>query len=77
MIGKQDTPQLITAQEAVKLSRRAGTIDSLELARNIAIEWKRTSDGNNDPIFNYLCMLGAIYDAGRIQGIREQRQTRR
>ena len=77
MIGKQDIPQLITAQEAVEISRRAGAIDSVNMARDIALEWKRTSDGLRGRAFDYWCMLASIYDAGRIQGIREQRQRAR
>lgn len=43
------------------------TLQGVEQPESTAI-WTGHSD------FNFMCMLSAIFDAGRIQGIREERQ---
>lgn len=62
---------LITPQEAVELSYEYGDITTIFTAKAIVEEW-----GNKykDPVFNYYCMLSAVYTAGYIQAKREERK---
>ena len=76
MVGKRDFPELITPQEAAELCARYGTTECIERGRNIAeaVKQRETESGwNNDPYWIYYVSLGTIYEAGRIQGIREER----
>lgn len=64
----------VTQQEAVEISYKHGTIDTVETAREIAEQW-----GNRYPDwqFNYYCMLAAVYSAGYIKGKQDERAKRR
>ncbi|MBR4555271.1 MAG: hypothetical protein IKO27_06715 [Ruminococcus sp.] len=78
MVQKQDTPpELITPEEATRIVKKAGTTESVE--RAIAIIEKYCPPAA--PLFIQNLALAfiaaAIYDAGRIQGIREQRQRKK
>lgn len=70
---------LVTPEEAVKLSDHSwpytygsavGTYNAIN--RIINEEYSDT-----DPSFNKLCAVQATFEAGRIQGIREERQRRK
>lgn len=77
MIGKRQAPALITTEEAIQLSFRAGTHESIERSYPLFKAYieealKRGYSGE----FAILCALATVYDAGRIQGIREERKAR-
>ena len=74
MIEKKNTKEMITAQEIVAICDKAGTIDSIDRARAIEQAFlELNKDDNTDSKWKYYCMLAAIYDGGRIQGIREEK----
>lgn len=82
MVGKRDFPELITPQEAAELCSHYGTTESMERGRNIAeaVKQRENKDGHNNPYWQswvYNITLGTIYEAGRIQGIREERLKRK
>lgn len=80
MICKNKCPELITPQEAIDLSSKYGTVESIDRAHSIAEAVKEREDAvcfGKDPRWIYLIALGTIYDAGRIQGIREERLKRK
>lgn len=60
----------VTQQEAVEISYKHGTIDTVKTAKKIAEQW-----GNRYPDrqFNYYCMLAAVYTAGYIKGKQDER----
>lgn len=75
MIGKRYFDELITAKEVVELCSKNGTIDEMMQARAIFEEYERTVPKEpKDPNWWFYCMLATIYEGGRIQGIREERQ---
>lgn len=79
MVGKRDFPELITPQEAAELCSSYGTTESMERGRNIAeaVRQSESKKSYNDPHWVYYVSLGTIYEAGRIQGIREERLKRK
>lgn len=79
MICKGIIQPLISPQETITLLRENGTVDTIDIAIKLCYEWRRQTSaelqkGSED--FNFACMLAALFDAGRIQGIREERQKR-
>ena len=82
MIGKRDESQMITAKEAVTISLKAGTVTSMNRALDIIDTLRATAPkfrawtacGDK---WSFYVALAAIYDAGRIQGIREERAKNR
>lgn len=79
MIGnaKRAFPELITPAEAVALSVKYGTAEAGARAIDIANEYQRQTEGERDRRFREYWTLAAIYDAGRMQGIREERARRK
>ena len=75
MIGnaKRAFPELITPAEAVALSVKYGTAEAGARAIDIANEYQRQTEGERDR----RDIAAAIYDAGRMQGIREERARRK
>lgn len=76
MIGKKRMRLLIEPQEVIATARKYGTVDTVDIAVQLRDEWNRqtnTAIWNREMDFNKLCMLAAIFDAGRMQGIREER----
>lgn len=65
---------LITAKEAVALSEH-NTIEPIYIAKDIADEWEKVK-GKDNSYFRYLRLLATLYEAGRIQGKREERRKR-
>lgn len=68
--------ELITPQEITAIMKRAGTVGDIERAAAIAREYIKVTGittFKNDHALHYRCMLATIYQAGRIQGIREQK----
>ncbi|WP_028518155.1 hypothetical protein [Ruminococcus flavefaciens] len=79
MIEKKNTPIMIVPEEIVSICDRAGTIDSINMARLIeqAFMELESTKTCHDQTWNYYRLISTIYDAGRIQGIREERAHRR
>lgn len=66
---------LITPAEAVRLAWREVTVSEAQFAKEIAEAWK--ANGYPEPITPYTFLLCAnLFEAGRIQGIREERRRR-
>ena len=64
---------LVTPIEAVKLTHYR-TIEDFVIVENIENAFSEHSGYNkSDVIWYYRCLLATIYNAGRIQGIREER----
>ena len=74
MLGENIAPTLITPQEVAAL-REYITLDELQKAAAVARALPPEDTG--DLMYDHYCMLSAIYAAGRIQGIREERARRR
>lgn len=79
MVGKRDFPELITPQEAAELCSSYGTTECITRGRSIAeaVSQRESKNSYNDPHWVYYVSLGTIYEAGRIQGIREERLKRK
>lgn len=58
MISKKGIPAYITPEEAAKISRKAQTIDDIDTALSIKQAYMQ---------------LAAVYEGGRMQGVREER----
>lgn len=67
------TPLRIDPGEMVRLTTAHGTLDSVEAAVAIAKEWER-QHGENETEWDVMQMMAAVFDAGRVQGIREARE---
>lgn len=80
MVQKNAAPELITPEEAAELTHKAGTVDDSsrgEAIYNTYIETTPPEKIAKYRSFVAFCAIGAVYTAGRIQGIREERQRRR
>lgn len=81
MIGRGNTPQLITAEEAVAISLRAGTTEEIHRAVEIAAEYQKREPTliaeRGDTFYRAACLYATIWEAGRIQGIREERSKQK
>lgn len=85
MVGNCTKPQpalLVSAQEAVHLGKNYGTVDTLYIAQEIAEEYYKTLEaeeqtGLRDHYYEFIMLCSILFDAGRLQGIREERAKRR
>ena len=78
MIQKNKPKEMITAAAIAEICSRAGSVKSIERALAIEKAMKKlhpTTNKFEKDCLKYL-ILGAIYDGGRIQGIREERARR-
>lgn len=66
---------LTAAHEVIRLMRNYGTTADIQAAITIREAWDEEQGESNT--FDFLCMLGAIYTAGRIDGIRSERNRRK
>lgn len=75
---KKKYGQLITAQEAVRIANKACTVSDTKFVLDIAHEWWKDPYNNKHRFeyYNQAFLLSAVYTAGRIQGIREERLTK-
>jgi hypothetical protein len=69
-MDKLEFKSLVTAQEAVRVSKYRGLKD-IYIANEIAEEYKTSGD-----VMELIFLFGTIWNAGRIQGIREERAKR-
>lgn len=72
---KDNAPNLTAAHEAIYLMRNYGTTADVQAAAGIRKAW--IEEHGETSMFDFLCMLGAIYTAGRIEGIRSERGRRK
>ena len=79
MIGKNTPNVLISPEEAAALARKAGTADDIMRGLSVYDAYIRFADIEEYAAKDFLIYsaLGAIFSAGRIQGIREERQLRK
>ena len=73
------TQILVTPQEAVKLSNIL-TLDIHHIVNDIAVEFQNAQsaeDMEKDPRFYSLWLMSAVWNAGRVQGIREERRKKK
>lgn len=77
MVGKRTFPELVSAEEAVKVGLKAGGVVELQRVSRIYTEWMKNRPYPEDPHYDTLCMLATVYCAGMIQGIREERSRKR
>ena len=73
---KGEVPQLCTAEEIIALAGYS-TITSMSRAKEIYSKTLENGKGEADNLWIFLTALANIYDAGRTQGIREERLKRR
>ena len=76
MIGKRTPESLISAEEAVRITIKESTLSDLLKGRKITDEWRKQK-GPITHVYEIDWMLSAIYIAGRIQGIREERAKKK
>lgn len=71
-------PQLVTAPEMLKLYRHM-SFENYDLVKQImeAIYKKERETGDTDTLFIRATMYCALFEAGRLQGIREERKRRK
>ncbi len=80
MKGKKKPELLISPKEVIAICWQYSTIDTIEAVRQLCYEWNRQINADlqrNSPNFCFACMQSAIYEVGRMQGIREERLRRR
>ena len=77
MISKKESHQLITTEEAVTLCAKFATLDDVYTAEDIYLAYMDKVKDTRDERYAEMCAPAAIYSAGRIQGIREERAKRR
>ncbi len=69
------TPELVNPETFVPLYLHHATIGAMERARKIQEEYIRQDPWKDaDPEWWFASMLGAVYEAGRVQGKREERE---
>lgn len=74
MIQKQSIPELITAEEGAEISKRAGTHDSMLRALAVIEQFDPQAACFILQRWTLALAVAAVYDTGRIQGIREERR---
>ena len=77
MIGKDHEPILIAPEEVADICSRAQTVGSIYRALDIRNAIIAAKKGEADEQWVTMCVLAAIYDGGRIQGIREERRKKK
>lgn len=69
---KTTAEMLVTPKEALKLADFRTTRD-FEIVESISEYYKNNNTKTDDFHWNYMRLLSAIWNAGRVQGIREER----
>ena len=73
--GMTDTERKTT--EAVHISINYGRLEALRRALDIAEEYERQKPPQYDAEFSRLCLWATLYEAGLMEGKREERQKRK
>lgn len=77
---KADPPELVGYEEACCLSKEFATAQEFTFCRGLIRHWTEKYYEAGDPSHNYwqsLCLATTLYNAGRLQGIREERTRRK
>lgn len=74
MSNRCGTPVLFDAKEIVALASHYASLNSVYAAKSVYDAWWAT---HVDAEANRIWVLASIFEAGRVQGIREERQRRR
>lgn len=79
MLGNPKKPVtiLFDPEEAVTLCDMYSGSQSIRIAANVWKYWMEAGCKVEDDVQDTLLLLGTIFDAGRLQGIREERARRR
>ena len=73
MSNRSNTPGLIDPEEIVNLTLRFASLNRVYATQEVyEAWWKKRKDSEVDRLF----ALAAIFEAGRIHGLREERQRR-
>lgn len=75
MQGKRTPPTLIDPEEIVELCLSYATIDTGNVAAELVEHYNRKSPYTGR--YRTFCLLATLYEAGRIQGMREERAKRK
>lgn len=77
MLGREKSI-MVSPAEAVSLNERFGTMEEWYFSKEIFNEWKKTLNVSDiqEPEFSFFKLLSACFNAGRINGIREERAKR-
>lgn len=70
---------LISPQEVIAIARQHTAVSTIDIVEELCSEWNRqtiTESWEGNERFRFTCMLATLFNAGRIQGIREERQKR-
>ena len=76
--SKSNIPELINPESFVMLYMRHATVDAMQKAKDIYDECidQEGRWAAGDEYWDAMSILGAIYEAGRVQGKREERVKR-
>lgn len=67
----------ISAEQAITLAENMNSIDTLKEARKLFMDLIGTTDPDLEGAYFFACRLAAFWNAGRVQGIREERARRK
>lgn len=76
---KPDPPIMVSAEEVCRLETKFGTVQEIEFCVEVLRHWQENySDWHDeDPRYGMMVRTAALFTAGRLQGIREERARRR
>lgn len=79
MIGRDNREPLISIPETVATVRKFGTAETLRWVNEIIREWQKliTETEAQDIQWANARLCSALFDIGRIEGIKEERAARR
>ena len=79
MIGRDNREPLISIPETVATVRSYGTAETLRWVKEFIKEWQKhmTETEAQDVQWANARLCSALFDAGRIEGIKEERAARR
>lgn len=67
----------ISAEQAIALAENMNSIDTLKEAHKLFMELIGPLDPDLEGAYFFTCRLAAFWNAGRVQGIREERARRK
>ena len=76
MKDKLEVVRLVSAEEAIRLGDHRA-IDDMSVAGEIMVEYRKKPSKSNDSQWDMLSLLAVVWNAGRVQGIREERKKRK
>ena len=78
MLGNpKNTVQILAEPSEIVALTKHSTVQSMDAALDVWAEWERHGHKTGVVEYDLQLLLSAIYDAGRVQGIREERRRRR